>query len=75
MYEPMLPLPGFDARDFRRLPGDHVAAETHGGRAIVRVRPEALRALAREAFHDIAFLLRRAHLEKLAAILRDPGAS
>ncbi len=75
MYEPMLPLPGFDARDFRRLAGEYVAAETHGERAIVRVRPEALRTLAREAFHDIAFLLRRAHLEKLAAILRDPGAS
>ncbi len=43
IYEPLLPVPGFDIRDFRRLPGEPVAVETHGGRTIVRVRPEALR--------------------------------
>ncbi|NMD35188.1 MAG: fumarate hydratase [Planctomycetes bacterium] len=75
IYEPLLPVPGFDIRDFRRLPGEPVAVETHGGRTIVRVRHEALRALAREAFRDIAFFLRRGHLERLAAILQDPGAS
>ena len=36
IYEPLLPVPGFDIRDFRRLPGEPVAVETHGGRTIVR---------------------------------------
>ena len=41
----------------------------------VRVEPEVLRALTREAFRDISHLLRPGHLQQLRAILDDPEAS
>jgi fumarate hydratase, class I len=41
----------------------------------VRVEPDVLRALTREAFRDISHLLRPGHLRQLRAILDDPEAS
>ena len=49
--------------------------ERVGGRELLRVEPEALKLLAREAFADVNFLLRPAHLRKLRTILEDPEAS
>ncbi len=74
-YRKLLPLPAADLRAFRQLPGDLVAEESWRGRPMLLVRPEALHLLAREAFHDVAFFLRAAHLEKLAATLDDPESS
>jgi fumarate hydratase class I len=45
------------------------------GKEILKVEPEALTLLANEAIRDVSFLLRTAHLEKVAAILEDPKAS
>jgi fumarate hydratase class I len=42
---------------------------------MVCVAPEALTLLASQAFHDINFFLRPAHLKQVAAILDDPEAS
>ncbi len=40
-----------------------------------RSDPEALKMLARQAFIDVNFYIRTSHLEKLAAILKDPEAT
>jgi len=41
----------------------------------LKIEPEALTLLASVAIRDVSFLLRTAHLEKVAAILKDPQAS
>jgi fumarate hydratase class I len=46
-----------------------------GGRKILKVAPEALTLLAKQAFFDVSFYLRPGHLKKVAAILEDPEAS
>jgi fumarate hydratase class I len=66
---------GPDATEYRLLATDHVAVEKLGGRELLRVEPEALKLLAREALADVNFLLRASHLAKLRAILEDPEAS
>ena len=60
---------------YRLLSRDHVSMTTFDGREMLKVHPEALVLLAREAMRDAAFLMRTPHLEQLAAILRDPEAS
>ena len=45
------------------------------GQILLRVDPEALTLLAREAMRDVSFLLRPGHLAQLAKILEDPEAS
>jgi fumarate hydratase class I len=66
---------GKDETRYRLLTRDHVAVEKIGDREILRVDPQALTLLARQAFQDVNFLLRSAHLAKLKAILDDPEAS
>jgi fumarate hydratase class I len=64
-----------DTTDYRRLGGDHVSRDRFAGQDVLRVAPEGLALLAREAMRDVSFLLRTSHLEKVAAILDDPAAS
>lgn len=64
-----------DTTEYRLLTKEYVKTIEVGGRKILRIDPEALSFLAREAFHDVSFYLRAAHLQKLANILRDPEAS
>jgi fumarate hydratase class I len=45
------------------------------GHEVLKVAPQALTRLAREALRDASFLMRTAHLEQVAAILDDPDAS
>ena len=45
------------------------------GQEVLKVAPEALRLVARQAFRDVAFLYRPGHLAQLAAVLDDPEAS
>jgi fumarate hydratase class I len=45
------------------------------GQEILKVVLEALTLVAREAFRDVSFLYRPAHLAQIAAILDDPEAS
>ncbi|HSO77485.1 MAG TPA: fumarate hydratase, partial [Bacteroidales bacterium] len=66
---------GGDETEYRHLTGDYVSVTDCGGRKILRVDPEAMKLLARQAFIDVNFFLRTAHLEQLAAILKDPEAT
>ena len=73
-YQDPLPL-GADETQYRLLSQEGVSMTTFEGREILKVAPEALAYVAREAFHDTSFLLRPAHLQQVAAILDDPEAS
>ena len=64
-----------DETHYRLLTNDHVSVTQFEGQDVLRVDPEALILVANEAFRDVSFLLRTAHLEKVAAILKDPEAS
>ncbi|GJL55938.1 MAG: fumarate hydratase class I [Nitrospirales bacterium] len=64
-----------DKTKYRKLTSDYVSTATFDGHEIVRVQPEALTLLAREAMDDVSHLLRASHLQQLAKILDDPEAS
>lgn len=66
---------GTDDTEYRLLTREHVRVESFAGREVLVVEPEALTLLADQAFHDINFFLRPAHLRQVAAILDDPEAS
>jgi fumarate hydratase, class I len=73
-HTPLFPL-GRDSTRYRKLTADGVRVESVGGRDLVVVEREALRALAEAAFGDINHLLRPGHLKQLRTILDDPQAS
>ena len=64
-----------DTTQYRLLTKDFVQTLEADGRKILKIAPEGLELLAREAFADVSFYLRASHLEKLANILKDPEAS
>jgi len=64
-----------DDTEYRNLSEDHVEVVPFGDSEILRVDPEALTLLSRQALRDASFLLRTRHLEQVAAILDDPEAS
>ncbi len=64
-----------DTTKYRLLTKDFVKTIEVDGRKILKVAPEGLQLLAKEAIADVSFFLRPAHLEKLALILKDPEAS
>ncbi|GAN76772.1 fumarate hydratase [Acidisphaera rubrifaciens] len=74
LYAPMFPL-GPDATPYKRLPIEGVRTLDCNGRQMLSVSPEALSALAFQAFHEVSHLLRPTHLASLRAILDDPEAS
>ena len=67
-YQDPLPL-GADETEYRLLSQEGVSSTTFEGREILKVAPETLAHLAREAFHDANFFLRPTHLAQVAAIL------
>ena len=73
-YADPFPLDGDDTR-YRRIAQDGVSLGSFDGQDVLKVDPEALTLLAREAFREIAFFYRARHLEQVAAILGDPEAS
>jgi fumarate hydratase class I len=73
-YTDLLPL-GEDTTPYRLITKDGVGTFEAGGRTFLTVAPEALRALAAEAMHNISHYLRPAHLAQLRRILDDPQAS
>ncbi len=73
-YETILPL-GEDETPYRLLSNDHVSTFEAAGQTFLRVEPEALTLLAKEAMRDIAHLLRPGHLAQLRKILDDAEAS
>lgn len=74
VYQQMFAL-GKDTTEYYHLTSDYVHAEIFRGREILVVEPEALRLLARTAFHDVSFYLRPEHQEQVAQILHDPESS
>jgi fumarate hydratase class I len=74
IYEPLLNL-GTDETQYRLLTKDHVQVKQFEGQDVLCVAPQALTLLSSQAFHDINFFLRPAHLKQVAAILDDPQAS
>jgi fumarate hydratase class I len=73
-YEKPFPVSQDDTR-YRFLGNDGVTVETLGEHRFLRIEPDVLRHLAREAMHDCSFYLRASHQESVAAILSDPEAT
>jgi fumarate hydratase class I len=73
-FQDMLPL-GADETPYRKLTSDHVSTFEAAGKTFLRVEPEALTLLTRQAMRDISHLLRPGHLGQLRAILDDVEAS
>ena len=74
VYQEPFPLEK-DTTKYRLLTKEHVSLTKFEGKDILKVEPEALAFLANVAIRDVSFLLRTAHLEKVASILKDPQAS
>lgn len=73
-YVEMFPL-GKDTTQYHLLTKDYVSVEKLGDKEFLKVEPEGLRFLARQAFHDVSFMLRPEHNEMVAKILSDPESS
>ena len=73
-YEPMFQL-GKDETEYYLLTTDYVSVSEFEGKPILKIEKEGLARMANAAFRDVSFLLRRAHNEQVAKILRDPEAS
>jgi fumarate hydratase class I len=73
-YQEPFPLEA-DPTPYRLLTKDHVSVAHFDGKEILKVAPEGLTLLAATAMRDVNFLLRPAHLKKVAAILDDPEAT
>jgi len=73
-YKDPFPLAKDETR-YRLVSKEGVSVSTFEGREILKVAPEALERLAREAIRDVSFFLRPAHNEQVAKILGDPEAS
>ena len=73
-YAPMFQV-GKDDTEYYLLTKDYVSVGEFEGKPMLKVAPEALELLAKTAFHDVSFFLRRSHNQQVAKILRDPEAS
>ncbi len=73
-FHEMFPL-GEDKTQYHLLTKDYVSTAQFEGNEILKVEKEGLRILAKQAMHDIAFMLRPEHNEQVAKILSDPESS
>lgn len=73
-YAPMFQM-GKDDTEYYLLTNEGVSVSEFEGKPILKVTPEALTMLTQQAFHNVSFMLRRAHNEQVAKILTDPEAS
>ena len=73
-YQPTFELQPGDT-PYRELSNEGVSSIILEGREFLLVDPEVLRAVAHEAFDDLAHLLRPGHLAQLRKIVDDPEAS
>jgi fumarate hydratase, class I len=74
-YQELLPAGHHGDTPYRLLTKDGVSTFEAAGRTFLKVAPEALTLLTREAMVDIAHLLRPGHLAQLAKILDDSEAT
>jgi|TARA_B110000459_G_scaffold124337_1_gene136678 fumarate hydratase class I len=73
-YEKPFPLLKDDT-EYKLISKEHVSTINIDGREVLKVDAKALELLAEEAMADVSFMLRTAHLEKVAKILDDPEAT
>ncbi len=73
-YQEPFPL-GEDTTQYRLLTKDYVKVVDCAGRKILQVDPKGLELLSKEAYADVSFYLRAAHLQKLSNILSDDEAT
>ena len=73
-YQPLFEF-GADKTPYRELTAEGVSTVTVDGLDFLRVDPNILRELSRQAFDDIAHLLRPAHLAQLQKVVTDPESS
>ncbi|RJR17961.1 MAG: fumarate hydratase [Nitrospiraceae bacterium] len=73
-YQEPFPL-AKDSASYRLLTDKYVSLADFQGTKILKVDPDGLTYLARQAFREVSFLLRPAHNEMVAKILSDPEAS
>src|SRR4051812_21193669 len=74
VYEPTFQL-AHDTTTYRLLTREGIFTVDAAGKTFLQIPPTALSTLARQAFIDISFFLRPAHLKQLATELQDPAAS
>ncbi len=75
-YEYQEPFPVLkDDTRYRLLTTDYLSSVYVDGRKLLKIEPEGLELLAREAFSDVSFYLRESHLIQLAQIINDPESS
>ncbi|EKF32983.1 fumarate hydratase, putative [Trypanosoma cruzi marinkellei] len=76
-YEPIFQPsdPHHDETEYYELEGDFVKTVEVLGKTILQVKPEALTALAQQAFADVHHFFRKDHLSGWRSILEDPEAS
>ncbi len=73
-YAPMFQI-SKDDTEYELITKDYVSTSTFEGKTVLKVAPEALTVLIHTAFHNVNFMLRRAHNECVAKILKDPESS
>ena len=64
-----------DNTRYRLLTRNYISSHNIDGRTILKIEPEGLEFIAREAFSDVSFYLRESHLKKLSQMLEDPESS
>lgn len=74
VYQKMFPL-GPDTTEYYLLTKDYVSVGDFEGHPMLKVAEEGLTLMAKTAFRDVSFMLRRSHNEQVAKILDDPEAS
>jgi fumarate hydratase class I len=74
-YTPTIQHGGEDDTPYRLVTTDGVRVEQFCGKDVLVIESEALERLAYEAFYDVSFYLRPAHMKQVADILDDPEAS
>ncbi|MFT4842494.1 MAG: fumarate hydratase class I [Planctomycetota bacterium] len=74
VHQPVFEL-GEDDTPYRLITKEGVSSVDAGGRELLRIEPEALRALTFAAIRDISHLFRPGHLQQLRNILEDKEAS
>jgi len=73
-YTPTIQHQG-DNTPYRLITTEGIHTENFNGKEVLVVEKEVLEHLTYEAFRDVSFFLRPAHMKQVAAILDDPEAS
>jgi fumarate hydratase class I len=73
-FQEMFPL-AEERTAYRLISSEHVSTGSFDGGEVLRLAPEGLTMLSRQAFTDVAHLYRPSHLRLLAGVFEDPQSS